>query len=296
MARARAGSQPRFMAFGEGVVQSPSRRMNMAAFDRDVDRVREPGPPPARSALAFRILTLNTHKGFTSFNRRFILHELRDAIRVVSADVVFLQEVLGDHSEHPTRHEKWPPTPQYEFLADSIWQHFSYGRNAVYPDGHHGNAMLSKFPIVRYQNIDVSVEGPERRGLLHCVMKPPNDDREIHAVCTHLGLMESHRAKQLDLLCELVHSVPNDAPLVIAGDFNDWRGRADGVLSRCAGLTEAFSRIGGKPARTFPARFPLLRLDRVYVRNARVKGQAVLSERPWSHLSDHAALTVEIEA
>ena len=43
----------------------------------------------------------------------------------------------------------------------------------------------------------------------------------------------------------------------------------------------------------FP-RFPLLSLDRIYVRNARVHSPVVLPRRPWSHLSDHAPLVAEI--
>ena len=62
---------------------------------------------------------------------------------------------------------------QYEFLADSIWPQFAYGRNMVYPKGHHGNAVMSKFPIVHFQNHDVSLPGPEKRGLLHCVLQVP---------------------------------------------------------------------------------------------------------------------------
>jgi len=50
------------------------------------------------SALfSLRILTINTHKGFTTFNRRFVLPQLRDAIRSVNPDIVCLQEVLGEH-------------------------------------------------------------------------------------------------------------------------------------------------------------------------------------------------------
>ena len=49
------------------------------------------------------VMTVNTHKGFTTFNRKFILPELRDAVRKVGADVVFLQEVLGTHEEHGKR-------------------------------------------------------------------------------------------------------------------------------------------------------------------------------------------------
>ncbi len=52
--------------------------------------------------FSFKVLTINTHKGFTTFNRRFILPELRDAVRTVAADIVCLQEVMGAH-EAPFR-------------------------------------------------------------------------------------------------------------------------------------------------------------------------------------------------
>ncbi|WP_428421178.1 endonuclease/exonuclease/phosphatase family protein [Methylibium sp.] len=250
---------------------------------------------PAAPAFSFKVMTVNTHKGFTFFNRKFILHELRDAVRTVGADVVFLQEVQGTHERHPARFANWPAQSHYEFLADSIWPQFAYGRNAVYPHGHHGNALLSKFPILRHQNLDVSISGPEKRGLLHCVLQLPGRALNVHAVCVHLGLKESHRRRQLALLCELVErEVPPDAPLVVAGDFNDWRRSAHRVLERCAGLREVFVRADGASARTFPARWPLLQLDRIYVRNAAVHAPMVLPRRPWSHLSDHAPLAAEI--
>ncbi|MBU3059578.1 endonuclease/exonuclease/phosphatase family protein [Pseudomonas indica] len=248
----------------------------------------------ASAVHSLKVLTVNTHKGFTFFNRRFILHELRDAVRTTHADIVFLQEVLGTHQRHALRFPNWPSTPQYEFLADSMWTDFAYGRNAVYPDGDHGNALLSKFPILRYDNLDVSISGPERRGLLHCVLQVPGQD-EFHAICVHLGLREVHREQQLHLLCELLDSLPPQAPVVVAGDFNDWRLRATAILDRCAGLHEAFAVAHGKVAKSFPARWPVLRLDRVYVRNARSRDPQILSARPWSHLSDHAPLAVEIQ-
>ncbi len=248
-------------------------------------------------------MTVNTHKGFTALNRRFILSELRDAVRVVGADVVCLQEVMGEHIGHADRHGDWPDAPHYEYLAEAMWPQFAYGRNAVYPEGHHGNAVLSKFPIVSFANHDVSVTGreerpervPERRGLLHCAIRVPARPLGVHVICTHLGLAESHRVQQLELLCKVVRAeVPADAPLVVAGDFNDWRGRAHDILERGARLHEVFRRASGRAARTFPARFPLLRLDRIYVRNAEAHAPVVLPRRPWSHLSDHTPLVAEI--
>ncbi len=247
------------------------------------------------SAPPLTVMTVNIHKGFTTFNRKFILPELRDAVRKVGADVVFLQEVLGTHEEHGKKFNGWPDAPHYDFLADSIWPHNAYGRNMVYPKGHHGNAIMSKFPIVHYQNHDVSVAGPEKRGLLHCVIRVPGQPLDVHAICVHLGLAEAHRQHQLDLLCEMVRGeVPDNAPLIVAGDFNDWRRRAHDILWRGAGLKEVFVSAYGEPAKTFPARFPLLSLDRIYVRNASVHLPVVLPRKPWSHLSDHAPLVAEI--
>ena len=252
------------------------------------------GSAVAPSVRTFTVLTVNTHKGFTALNRRFILPELREAVRSVAADVVFLQEVHGTHEHHPKRYSNWPTMPQYEFLADSLWPQFAYGRNAVYPEGDHGNALLSKFQIIRHDNLDVSISGHENRGLLHCVLRLPGDGTEIHAICVHLGLRESHRNAQLQLLGERLAELPDDAPVIVAGDFNDWRQRADALLKPC-GLREVFAEHHGKPARSFPARLPTLRLDRIYVRNLKASQPKVLANRPWSHLSDHAPLSVEIE-
>ena len=248
----------------------------------------------AASEFSFRVLTVNTHKGFTALNRKFILHELREAVRSISADVVFLQEVQGTHDKHHLRFSNWTTTPHYEFLADTMWPQFAYGQNAAYPSGHHGNALLSKFPIVRSENRDVSIAGPEQRGMLHCVLHVPGPEIEVHAICVHLGLREAHRRQQLDLLCDLIRELPEDAPVIVAGDFNDWRRRAHRVLLEGAGLREVFVHAGGKAARSFPARFPMLSLDRIYVRNARVHSPVVLPRKPWSHLSDHAPLAAEI--
>jgi endonuclease/exonuclease/phosphatase family metal-dependent hydrolase len=81
--------------------------------------------------------------------------------------------------------------------------------------------------------------------------------------------------------------------VIVAGDFNDWRQTASAVLAE-QGMHEVFTSEFGEPAKSFPARWPLLRLDRIYVRNATSHAPVTLSTRPWSHLSDHAPLAVEI--
>ncbi|TGD33385.1 hypothetical protein C9F10_17175 [Salmonella enterica subsp. enterica serovar Poona] len=243
--------------------------------------------------FSFKVLTINTHKGFTAFNKRFILPELRDAVRTVGADIVCLQEVMGAHEVHPLHIENWPDTTHYEFLADTMWSDFAYGRNAVYPEGHHGNAVLSRYPIEHYENRDVSVGGSEKRGVLYCRITPPMLNRPIHVMCVHLGLRESHRQAQLTMLAGWVNALPESEPVLVAGDFNDWRQKAGPPLN-AAGLEERFTRAHGRPARTFPVSMPLLRLDRIYVKNANASSPTALPLRNWRHLSAHAPLSAEL--
>ena len=218
--------------------------------------------------------------------RRSILAEIRDELRADGAHLVFLQEIGGAAGEQVTPH-------QYEVLADQMWPQHAYGRNAVTTGGHHGNALLSKYPIVQWRNVDVSVGESEPRGMLHCVLDIPGA-AQLHAVCVHFGLRESDRQRQVEHLLELIAAtIPSDAPLVVAGDFNDWRERAHRQLLRNSALEEIHATANGHPARTFPARWPLLRLDRIYVRNVHHR-PLHLPRRPWATLSDHAPLGGEV--
>lgn len=250
--------------------------------------------PQALAVRQLRVLTLNVHKGFDIGMRRFVLPELREAVRATRADLVFLQEIVGARLDGARRFPSWPATPQYEFLADQIWSDYAYGRNAVNTGGHHGNAVLSRYPIKRWDNVDVSVGSrQEPRALLHCEIDLHG--RELHAVCVHLGLRAAHRGRQLRALCELLaRTVPEGAPLVVAGDFNDWRGRAHRALAECRGLQEVFVAHRGRAARTFPAVFPLLRLDRIYVSGLKAFEPLPLPAHPWSRLSDHAPLMARL--
>jgi endonuclease/exonuclease/phosphatase family metal-dependent hydrolase len=238
------------------------------------------------------IVTYNIHKGFSQFRQRMAVHDLRDRLRAMGADLVFLQEVQGLHHQHALRHDNWPTTPQHEFLADSVWQDFAYGRNAVYENGHHGNAILSKFPIARWENEDVSMHASEARGLLHCEIEVPGWREPLHCVNVHLALVAHWRKRQMARLFERIQKlVPQDAPLIIAGDFNDWHLRAGHSFAAKLNVREVFEITQRLPARSFPAMFPLLRLDRIYVRGFQVRLAHAHSGRHWSRVSDHVALS-----
>jgi len=188
--------------------------------------------------------------------------------------------------------------PQHEFIAGGVWQGVAYGKTAVYQHGHHGNAVLSRYPILSSENQDISAHQFESRGLLHCTIKVGARGPELHCMNVHLGLFERGRQWQIRALCERIReTVPKDAALIIAGDFNDWRNRADNLLIERLGLTEVFG--GGKdgsgsPPRSFPSTLPLFRLDRIYVRGFSIDRAEVHFGAPWSRISDHAALSAHL--
>jgi endonuclease/exonuclease/phosphatase family metal-dependent hydrolase len=243
---------------------------------------------------SLKIATYNIHKGFSQFNRRVVLHELRERLRELDADIVFLQEVQGEHEGHVQRHADYPVGPQHEFLADEFWAHHAYGMNAVYDGGHHGNAILSRFPIVQSNNKDVSAHRFESRGLLHSEVEIGG--QMVHCLCAHFGLFAKGRRMQKRALIEYVRSaIPDDEPLIIAGDFNDWRDQLSPVLARELDVRDVFDLQNGKPARSYPSRLPMFRLDRIYVRGFGVQQCDVHTGGKWRRLSDHAALSAQLK-
>ena len=244
---------------------------------------------------SLHVATYNIHKGFSQFNRRMVVHELRERLRDLDVDILFLQEVQGLHLGHALRHAGWPAAPQHEFLAEDVWQAAAYGRNMVYDHGHHGNAILSRFPIIAQHNQDVTHLRFEKRGLLHCAVEVAGLDRPLHCVCVHLSLFGRSRRRQLDALATRIETiVPANAPLLIAGDFNDWSNRAHELLAGRLGMAEVFGGSGGRPPRSFPSALPAFRLDRIYVRGFSVTKCEVHFGAPWSRISDHAALSAEL--
>ena len=244
--------------------------------------------------MRLRVLTYNMHKGFCFYSRQYVLQELREAIRSINADVVFLQEVMG---VHPARLKvDLPLDSQFEYLADDIWSHFAYGKNAVYSEGHHGNAILSKHPIVSYENINVSTNPLEKRGLLHARIELPGSDLNLHMVCLHLDLLERGRKQQMQSLIDHVRrEVPENSSLIVAGDFNDWARKFTDPLGEELSVVESGVAFTGQHAPTFPSWRPFLALDRIYVRRYRVHDYRVLYGLPWRRMSDHAAVLVELE-
>jgi endonuclease/exonuclease/phosphatase family metal-dependent hydrolase len=241
-----------------------------------------------------RVVTYNIHKGFSFGNRQFVLADMRHALHNLNADVVLLQEVQGEHRRKARIVSNWPNSEQHVFLADGHFDYKVYGRTWDGFDGHHGNAVLSRYPIIYSNNIDISNVFFQKRSLLHVIVLVSPERPPVHFICLHFDLHEKGRLSQVNRLIERIEqAVPHHTPLVIAGDFNDWRGIISQHLEDGCGVEEVYKRTHGRYARSFPSRFPLLPLDRVYVRGLDCKAASCLTGDPWVRLSDHVPLVAD---
>ena len=242
--------------------------------------------------MELKILTYNIHKGFTTGNYRFVLDQVRRLLHEEEADIVFLQEVHGKTQRYKRKRRDFPDVPHFEYLADDLWPHYAYGKNAIYRKGHHGNAILSRYPFRFWENIDISNHRLASRSILHGIVELPGQEMPLHTLCVHFGLFKMERQRQLDTLIERIEThVPHNEPLVIAGDFNDWKREAEKHFEEDLDVKELFAEITGRHARTFPAWLPVLSMDRIYYRGITPVNCARLDRGAWRILSDHAALT-----
>lgn len=235
-----------------------------------------------------RIATYNIHKGVQGVGpkRRLEIHNLGHAIEQLDADIVCLQEVRKVNRSEAQHFKRWPELPQADFLAPEGYEAV-YRTNAFTKHGEHGNALLSRWPVVTHQHEDISDHRFEQRGLLHVEVMVHG--QSVHVLVVHLGLVRGSRARQLAQLQRFIErEVPSTAPLLVAGDFNDWGALVKRVLN-----TVNLKAFEGSRQPTFPARLPLVQLDYVYARGLTPLTVQVPSGRIWWRMSDHLPLIAE---
>jgi len=244
-------------------------------------------------------LSYNIHQGITVRRNRLSLTILKEALQSLQPDIVFLQEVAGSSLEKSSR--LWPEkvAHQLEGLADEMWPHFAYQKNVIFSMHHHGNAIMSRYPISGFTLKDITIGKLKKRGVLHGVIHIPGEknksDFVVHALNAHLGLFQFERRKQTEELVNYVEkTIDPSCPLLIAGDFNDWRQRVTHELTKRLKVDEAFVSLKNNHARTFPSRLPILQLDRIYFRHATMKSASCLQGKKWAVLSDHLPIMADL--
>ncbi|HMZ02818.1 MAG TPA: endonuclease/exonuclease/phosphatase family protein, partial [Burkholderiaceae bacterium] len=266
-----------------------------SALRRSVASGHTAAPGGADSPPRLRVATYNIHKGVRGLGpgKRLEIHNLGQGIKALDADLVCLQEVRLFHHRDARRFDHtwfgWPEQGQAEFLAPEGYES-AYRTNAVTRDGEHGNALLSRWPLGEVGHHDVSDHRFEQRGLLHVGVSWQG--RTIHCIVAHFGLVHASRVRQAQRLGAYLRAeVPPDAPLLVAGDFNDWSERLDPAIA-AHGLQRAAPPGATRSPLTFPSRMPLFALDRVYLRGLRCVAMAVPRGPSWARMSDHLPLLV----
>ena len=104
-----------------------------------------------------RVATYNIHKGVQGLGpaRRLEIHNLGLAVEQLDADLVCLQEVRKLHRREQRYFHHWPELPQADFLAPEGFEAV-YRTNAITKHGEHGNALLTRWPVVGHQHEDIS--------------------------------------------------------------------------------------------------------------------------------------------
>jgi len=235
-----------------------------------------------------RVATYNIHKGVQGLGptRRLEIHNLGHAVEQLDADMVCLQEVHRLHRGQARHFPLWPSQPQAEYLAPEGYEAV-YRTNAFTRQGEHGNALLSRWPVLSHQHRDMSDHRFEQRGLLHSTVRVV--DRVVHVIVVHLGLVPASRVRQVaQLLAFINEGIGPHEPVLVAGDFNDW----GSGLGRRMGQA-GFAEWRELPTPTFPSRLPLNQLDHVYARGLKPVHAMVPSGRIWRRMSDHLPLVAE---
>lgn len=234
-----------------------------------------------------RFVTYNIRKGKGASGRSTTAFEqLTYALKAREPDVVLVQEAF-----HPAEAEE--RMQQSTELASRLGMTSFYEPNKHRRVGHHGNATVTRYDIVDSQNYDISTNRFERRGALYARLDVGG--KPLHVLNVHLGLNQRQRLHQIGMIRDIVEArVPKHEAFILAGDFNDWNRYLDPVVMRELGVENSLG-LEGQGARTWPARRPVFCLDRVYVRNLQTHQTTRLVGEPWTELSDHLPLWVELE-
>jgi endonuclease/exonuclease/phosphatase family metal-dependent hydrolase len=227
-------------------------------------------------ALRFRLASWNIHRCIGSDG---VMSQDRCAkvLAEIGADIVVLQEVEST----PGRADDL-----LEYFAAKTASRAIAGPTMVSGDAHYGNALLTRIPPEAVRRHDISVAGREPRGALDVDLRLGG--ASIQLVATHLGLRPSERRAQVETLVPLFRH-DSRSLVLLAGDLNEWFlwGRP---LRR---LHRIFSDTPHR--RSWPARWPMFALDRIWVNPRRSLSRLAVHTSPLSRVaSDHLPLVADI--
>ncbi|MDB5370702.1 MAG: endonuclease [Roseomonas sp.] len=199
-------------------------------------------------------MTWNIHGGIGT-DGAFNMPRVLGRIRRHAPDILAVQEVesRGRSLDHCG----------FALLRDHLPGHSTPAETIRAHDGAYGHMLLSRWPIEESHLHDLSHPGREPRIAIEAVIATP--EGALRVVATHLGLRRRERQYQAARLAALVTRLKG--PLVVLGDFNEWSWRGPVWRALSAQMPARTQH------RTFPSRFPALKLDRIFCRPASLMGK-----------------------
>lgn len=228
-----------------------------------------------RGYRRIKLATYNIHGGVGA-DGRLDLARILGVLHELDADVIGLQEVKSG----------MPGAETLAYLAEGTGLHPVAGPTVRDESGHYGNALLTRWPALVKHRMDLSFHAREPRGALSITVACPG---RLQVVTTHLGLWPPERRYQVKRLLGLFE-VERVLPAVLLGDINEWL-----LWGRPLRRLHAYFTETPAPA-TFPARFPLFALDRLWVRPRQaLLDLGVHTSALARRASDHLPLTATVE-
>jgi endonuclease/exonuclease/phosphatase family metal-dependent hydrolase len=226
--------------------------------------------------MTLTVVTYNIH-GAIGTDGRFAPKRIAAVLQEIEADVIALQEVpLGGPAG----------TDVLAMLQDATGFHAVEGPTEDSPRRRYGNAILSRYPIRGTRAIDLSFGSREARGALDADIDC--DGNPLRIVATHLGLNPAERREQIRRLLQAFDT--DRMPVLLMGDVNEWF-----IWGRS--LRWLVSHFEAAPApRTFPSRWPIFSLDRIWIRPRHRLLQVHVHNTPLTRVaSDHLPLIASID-
>jgi endonuclease/exonuclease/phosphatase family metal-dependent hydrolase len=195
-----------------------------------------------------RVVTYNIHRS-RGMDWKVRPERIVQVLKEIQPDIIALQEVVAD---------------QIQYLAKELGLAFVFGSNDTLRGHEYGNLTLSRYPIQRSENYDLSFRTREKRGCLRTDLDVP-DLGLVHLFHVHLGTSFFERRHQAIRLVsrEVLHNPELTGPRLLLGDFNEWtRGLVTRLL--CANLETGNLHEHIRRKKTYPGMLPFLHLDQIY--------------------------------
>ncbi|MDU9048535.1 MAG: endonuclease/exonuclease/phosphatase family protein [Candidatus Electrothrix sp. Rat3] len=222
--------------------------------------------------MSLKLATYNIHRCIGTDGIRDP-QRIHHVLQEIQADIIALQEV-----------EYAKTVDELGFTGSGQPLHAVVGPTVVSESSQYGNVLLSRYPVLRTRSINISYPGREKRGALDvdiCCQ-----DRTVRIIATHLGLNPAERHSQTKQLLQLLENRPEPIPTILMGDINEW-------FIWCRPLRQIHKYFGRSPSpATYPGRFPLLALDRIWCHPPALISTRIRHNTPLSRIaSDHLPLT-----